>query len=404
MKGRLLAIGIAIASVISLMFVGSLIEVVDASEVVRIQGLSGSVTWYTTPGPKPQMLGKVTRFARRGTIQFHPAEDGDHRLPIKFNDNGAAMLKGQVNYTIPTDEKSLEDLYANFPGEDAIQQRLVRPSLTKSILVTGNLMNSFESYKEKRSMLAQFIEDQMENGTYQTRSVEREVDEETLNSAGEPITVKKRITEIQIVTNPQGQQVRAEAGQLAHYGVAVDGFAIEEIDYSDTVDKQIEGQQAISMGIQTSIAEAKQAIQRAVTSEAQGRANVAQARAQQEIAKTVAVVEAEKLRDVSKLNAEQARFYKDEQILRAEADAGYKRAIMNSDGALAQKLATYEKVQGFWAEAFSKYGGNITPSVVTGGGTGASNTNAMENFMSMLGAKAALDLGLQLGVSHRTPQ
>lgn len=400
MKGRLFAIGIAVAAIMSLFFLGSIIEVVDASEVVRIQGLSGKVTWYTTPGPKPQMLGSVTRLQKRGTIQFHQDDSGDHRLPMKFNDNGGALLKGQVNYTVPIDPTSLEELYANFPGEDALQQRLVRPALTKSVLLTGNLMTSFESYKEKRSMLIQLIEDQMENGTYQTRSVEREVDEETLNTSGEPITVKKKITEVQIVTR-DGQQVRAEQGQLTHYGVQVDGFAIEDIDYNDTVDKQIADQQAITMGIQTSIAEAKQAIQKAVTSEAQGRANVAAARAQQEIAKTVAVVEAEKLRDVAKLDAEQAKFYKDAQILKADADSEYKRRIMNADGALQQKLDTYKEVQGFWANAFSKYQGNITPQVVTGGTTGGGNANALEQLMSLIGAKTAMDLGLSLKVNHQ---
>ena len=59
--------------------------------------------------------------------------------------------------------------------------------------------------------------------------------------------------------------MRAETGQLARFGVRAFNFAIESIDYDATVTDRIKQQQGITMAVQTSIANAKKAIQDAVT-------------------------------------------------------------------------------------------------------------------------------------------
>jgi len=186
-------------------------------------------------------------------------------------------------------------------------------------------------------MLTQLVEDQTQNGVYRTRTVEREVEEETLGPDGQPAKSKKRVTEVEIEKSG-GQAVRAETGQLARFGVRAFNFAIESIDYDATVTDQIKQQQGITMAVQTSIANAKKAIQDAVTAEAQGRANVAATRAAQEIEKTKAVVAGEQARDVAVLKALEAEAYKRERILRADADAEYRRRIMSADNALEQRL------------------------------------------------------------------
>lgn len=113
----------------------------------------------------------------------------------------------------------------------------------------------------------------------------------------------------------------------------------------------------------------------------------------QEVIKAQAVTEAEQRKKVAELDAETALAEKRANILRGEGEGAYKRAVMAGNGALDQKLATYEKVQKYWADAFSAYQGNLVPTYQTGGGT---NTNAGFNFMELMGAKAARDLSLDL--------
>lgn len=381
---------------------GRLVESVDANEIVLIQSVGGTLSWHTTPGIVWQGLGKVTRYSKRGIIRFQPAsEDGamDGRLPLVFNDGGKGVVRGSINYELPLNQKQLNELHSFYPDQESLEQGLVRPALNKSVYLTGTLMTSYESYKEKRSMLIQYVEDQTQNGVYRTRTMTREVDEETIGADGLPRTTKKPVTAVEIETGRDGQPVRNESGQLARFGVKAFNFAIEELDYDRQVQDQLKTQQALAQAVQTSIAKAKQAAQDAVTAEAEGRKNVAQARAEQEITKTQAVVQAEKERDVAKLAAERASYYKQEQILKADADSEYRRRIMQADNALDRRLAAYEKVNQMWATAFQNFQGQLVPSVSMGGG-GANGLGGVQAYMDLLAVKAAKDLGVEMAASH----
>ena len=76
---------------------------------------------------------------------------------------------------------------------------------------------------------------------------------------------------------------------------------------------------------------------------------------------------------------------------------------MSADGALEKKLATYEKVNATWAEAFQNFGGSVVPQIITGAGdsrnVGAGN--AFSNAMEAVGIKALRDLSLDMGLGTR---
>lgn len=401
---RLIRRGISlVASIFALILLlfasSSLIEGVDASEIVLIQSPTGTLTWHTTPGWVWQGFGKVTRYKKRDIIEFQPAAfqgAADERLPIVFNDAGKGVVKGSINYELPLNAKQLTEMHSFYPDQQSLEDGLVRPALNKSVYLTGTMMTSYESYKEKRSMLIQLVEDQTQNGVYRTRTITREVEEETMGPDGQPMKGKKPVTEVEIERNAGGQPVRAENGQLARFGVRAFNFAIESIDYDATVTKQITAQQEITMAVQTSIANAKKAIQDAVTAEAQGRANVATTRANAEVEKTKAVVVAEQARDVANLKAQEAEAYKRERILRADADAEYRRRIMSADNALEQRLDAYKYAVDRMASAIQNHNGPWVPNVVIGGGQGAQQMNAVDMLMNMAVIGQAKQLGLDL--------
>jgi hypothetical protein len=379
---------------------GSLVESVDANEIVLIQSVGGSLNWHTTPGFVWQGFGKVTKYGKRGTIAFQTKEKSysgsDERLPLVFNDGGKGWVQGSINYELPMDSKRLTELHQFYPDQASLEAGLIKPALNKSVYLTGTTMTSYESYKEKRAALIQYVEDQVQNGVFRTKSVTREIPEETIGPDGQPRTVQKPVTAVEIETNAQGQVQRAETGQLSRFGVRAFNFAIEDLGYDTTVTDQIKSQQVLAQAVQTSIAKAKQAIQDAVTAEAEGRANIAQERAKQEITKTQAVVQAEKERDVSKLAAERAGFYKTEQLLKADADSEYRRRIMSADNALGQRLEAYKAVNQMWAQAFANYKGSLVPQIV-GGGDASSGKNGGLDFMQIIGMKAAKDLAVESG-------
>ena len=155
------------------------------------------------------------------------------------------------------------------------------------------------------------------------------------------------------------------------------------------------------MDVQTSIASAKKAEQNAITVAKEGEANAARAKWGQEVIKAQKVTEAEQQKEVARLNKEAAGFKKQEQILLGQGEAERKKLVMNANGALDAKLEAYVQTQKIWAEALSKYGGNIVPSTVLGN-SGYAGGNAFNQFMEMITAKTAKDFSLDMSNEGKT--
>lgn len=391
------AVALAVFVLISL---GQLVEVVDASEIVLIQSVGGDLTWHTTPGPVWQGFGKVTRYNKRGMVTFKgqrnpdgswSAED-DLRLKMSFNDGGEAMIDGSINYEMPGDVKLLTALHSNYPSQDLLEQGLIQPALNKTIFLTGQLMSSQESYQERRSQIVQYVEDQVQRGVYLTSSAIREVEDA---SGG------KRQTRVAEIVNDASGARRAETGQLERFGVRAYNFAIEDLDYSGVVDKQIADQQALTGAVQTAIARAREAAQDELTAKARGSAAVAQAEAEQQAKNATLVQEAEGRRQVAERDRQAADQERQATILRAQGDAEARRLAVAADNALDRRLQAMERINQTWAQAFAGYQGAMVPTVSLGG-NGANGTamSGMEGLMTMMMAQMAQQLGVNLNTGR----
>ena len=172
------------------------------------------------------------------------------------------------------------------------------------------------------------------------------------------------------------------------------------------------------------IAEAKTAEQDAITIEQKGIAAAAQAKWEQEAIKakettaaekdlavrtlqaqavqTNAVIQAEQQLEVATLDAQAAEQSKKAAVLRGEGDAQAATLRMQANGALEQKLAAYVQVNQAYAEAIAKYQGNWVPQTVFGGSGGtASNGNGANDLVTLLTAKTARDLSLDLSTTPK---
>jgi hypothetical protein len=150
------------------------------------------------------------------------------------------------------------------------------------------------------------------------------------------------------------------------------------------------------MEVQTAMAEARKAEQRAITSEKEGQANAAKAKWEQEVVKAKAVTEAEQQREVAKLNMQAAEFTKKEQILLGEGEGARKRAVMQADGALERKLAAWIEVNKAYAAELGKQ--RWVPEIQMGGSTpGQGGANAA-GLIELLLAKTARELSLDVAV------
>lgn len=358
---------------------------VNNHEVVALTYVNGAVEFYTQPGIYGQWLGHAQTFEKRKKYDF--------KERVQFNDGGYAEIEGSVQYNIPLDTKTLKGMYSYYPTPYQIESGLIETNLKKAIILTGRTMSSKESYAERRGDLLSYMEDQLKHGPYQTKSFTREVTDDL------DTTKKKLITVVEITPDPSapGGLGRSEKGLIEQYNIDTTNFNFT-VKYEDKVEKQIEGLQAQAQKINQSIAEAKQAEQRAITAAKNGEAEAATAKWEQEKVNSRIIAEAQGRVIVADNERQAAALNKQKAVLEGEGEAEKKRLIMNADGALQQKLAAVIEINKLWAAAY-KDGPQTVPTIQSGG---AGNGNGGVNFMDMMGAKAARDLSLDLSVPGRS--
>ena len=329
-----------IALIVLIGYSGQMAEEVNAGEICVIQHpISGQLDVYTSPGTYAQYLGKATHYKRRTQIWFskmkNQGDTADASIKIRFNDGGHAQLSGSVSMELPLDIKSIIELHKSFGSQEAIEHDLVTTVIQKAVYMSGPLMSSKESYAEKRNDLIGYIEDQASHGVYKTNQKEKEaVDVMTSD--------KKIITVVDIVKDTKGDFTRVEKSPIQRYGILLSNLSINSVDYDKSVEAQIKSQQALTMQVQTSIANAKKAEQDAITTEQQGKADAAKAKWAQEVLKAKAVTEAQQMKEVSALNAQTALL--DAQKTRTDADAeSYKNQKLVVAGLSPWDRATFEK-------------------------------------------------------------
>lgn len=382
----------AVLLIIAVSMMGSLVESVDAGEIVVMQDpIDGELHFWKSPGLYYQNFGKTTHYKKSFqfwfTAEHDQGEGRDQSIQVRFNDGGHANISGSLRVDLPLDDDSLQKIHTKFGSQEAIERQLIRTVVEKAIYMSGPLMSSKESYAERRSDLISYIEDQVVSGVYKSE-VEylKEVD---------PLSGKeKTVTKVKLVVGPNGTIARQEPSPLEDFRIRVYALAINKMPYDDTVEKQIQAQQQAVMEVQTAMAEARKAEQKAITAEKEGQANAAKAKWEQEVIKAKAVTEAEQQREVARLNMDAAEFTKKQQILLGEGEAARKRLVMQADGALEKKLAAYTEVMKTFAAEWSKQ--RWVPEIQINGQGG--NGNAATTLLDMLQVKMARDLSLDMSV------
>ena len=353
---------------------------VDANEVTCIQSVGGNLKFCTQPGPTWQGFGKVTRYNKLTTYNF--------QIPVRFNDGGHGTFKGSINFEMPLDIQHLTQLHTKYGSQEAIEKQLVQTVVNKCIYMTGPLMSSKESYAEKRTSLIFYIDDQITHGVYKT--FQHDI------STKDALTGDDKTVTVVDIVQKNGQSERQEEAILTNYGIKTSNFAVTELEYDAAVDNQIKQQQEISMKVQTAIASAKEAEQRAITVAKQGEADAAKAKWEQEVIKAKEVTQAQQQLEVATLNAKAAAQTKQEQILLGEGEGARKKLVMQADGGLDPKLQTLIKINQMWADAFSHFQGNFVPSVMMGEGGKSSNVG---DLVSMMMLKNAQQVGVDMSVA-----
>lgn len=397
--GRLIKLGVGalIALVFGLFFMPKMFEILDAGEIMVIQYPNGKLEAMTEPGFYNQWFGSVTKYPRREQYSFAIAGQSneksvDQSLRISFNDGGSAMISGVVSWEMPKVPEMILRIHKEFHSTEGIDQQLIRPALENALFFSGPLMSSTESSAERRAELLQFINDQLQNGIYLTQRKTKQVTD--------PITGQaKEIVAGDIVTDEKGIIRRVAESPLTSFGIKMFPATVNRIKYDEVVQSQINERQKQITEVQTAIAQAKKAEQRAITVTKEGEASAAEAKWKQEVIKATEVTRAEQEMKVAELNVKTAEAKKTAARLEGEGEGARRAAIMTADGGLDKKIAAYVEVSKAYADAMKN--GKMVSDISMGGGStnGATNASAMIDLLSI---KAAKDLSLDMSVHGST--
>jgi hypothetical protein len=279
-----------------------------------------------------------------------------------------------------------------------LEHKLILPVVRNALRLTANLMTARESYHEKRADYVFWSWDQVQNGLYRTREVTREIED--------PVTGKKmKVAAKEILRTKQGDPIFQE-NPFRGTGITLANFEIKSFVYSEKVRVQIATQQEALMAVATARAEAEKARQVAKTVAEQGKAEVMRVKYEQLKIKEMAVIDAQKEKEVAELHAAKelevaklnrlaARETKEKEIMLGQGEAERKRLVLAADGALKQKLNTYEKVMAEWANAYAR---RPVPTVVMGGGGKGDTDTQTISFSEAVGLLVLDKLGLDLTV------
>lgn len=394
--GRVVAMVLTVLlALVAIIIVPQLFTNVDAKEVVVIQKPSGDLEVITDPGWKWQGMGKITRYSRRDQFSFSSTTDQgkavDESIQTRFNDGGHANISGTINWAMPLSATQVIRLHKDFGSTKAIEQQLMRTAVQKVIYNVGPTMSSTESSAEKRPDIPKFIDDQLANGTYLTKTIQK-VEKDPLSGQDRMINL------VTIAMDEKGQPARESKSQLTEYGLQLQPVAINNISYDEVVEKQIKERQNATTQVQISIAKAKTAEQDKLTIISQGEALAAKAKWEQEVdnAKTIATAQAKVT--IADAAVKEAEAFKKSEILRGEGEAQRKALVMAADGQLDKKLEALVKINAMYATAIQNaQPGAWSPAVVMGGsqGNGGQNASALVDLMT---AKTAKDLGVDMSV------
>ncbi len=405
----ILAVIIGIATTLLMAF-----GINNAGHRTVVQFPTGTLYVKFSPGIYPIWFGTteiykdVITFDYDKTIAEVDSSIDQQGISVRYQDGGTGTVYGKARFTLPEDEITMLHLHKAFRSNRGVAQKLIKSVTEEGMNLTAGLMSSEEAYAEKRSIFTQWSSQQISQGKFQTKL-------ETVSTLDENTgkTVTKHIPVISYGTNGLPIHLTSD---LVDYGIDVNGFQITDWDFEPKTLQQIATKREATMAIITAKANAERAKQDAITAEEQGKANVMMAKYEKEVLKEQAIVDANRAKQVAvitaeqrvevarqhKLEAEQKKLaaveYKQEQILRGEGDGEYKRLVMEADGALQQKLATYQKVMGYFANAIEKQ--KWVPEIQMGGSESGGGDAAMA-LIEMLSIKTAKDLALDLSVKEK---
>lgn len=385
----------------------------------------GTEAVYTTTGWKFHWFGKYTEWHKAisisttsdKTIQGESVSMLRECWNVRMLDKVDGCLSTSVRFRIPDDTDSMLKLAREYRTEDNLTNTMLVPSVNQTMNATAQLMSAEDFFNGGRSTFDVDFDQQMRTGLYQVRRLEKR---QTTSSnhrisnnaakaeAGIPQESEQEETKVVY----EVEKLRDANGQLLirphnflKFNVRVEDAIVTDFQPNKAFVSRLEQVQ------EASSAKAKAREQRMQEEEtrlfvvAKGQREQAEAEAQElkrqivettkaetdkQLALTAASREKEKAvidKEAAQIQLERDRLVAQSKTVLADAEAYQKRAVIQANGALEQKLSAEVAIQKSWAEAFAKRA--VPTTVIGASGAPVGSNTELQQIQQMMTVEMA---------------
>ena len=347
---------------------------------------------------------------------------------LVFLDQVDAEVTATTRFQLPDTEEDFLRLARQFRTPANLLRTELIPAFQETLGATASLITAENYFSGGRNEFNTEFQNQMQNGIYnvrrkeETRNVRRRsgTANASLGTEQEEFGDDQQVVfVVEKILDSTGQPVR-KPQNFNKFGIAVVSARVTNVQPNERFRSRMEQKQdaaaARAVAREQRVQEEEQRLL-AITrgerevAERQAAAKVEQiqltteAETQKQLAVTAANQRRDEAaidRDTAKIRLEQARIDAEAQQVSADAAAYEKKAIIEADNALQQKLDAYVQAQQYWADAFAK---RAVPQQVFGmgggnGGGGVGGTDGdIQNFLNLMTMRAARDLSVDPSIA-----
>jgi regulator of protease activity HflC (stomatin/prohibitin superfamily) len=405
----------------------------EAGFQTHIRTIFGEEKVATEVGYATKWFGRATPWKQAQTVQFMAPANAENMsddfssnvvgYKIVFLGNVDGDVEASTRFRLPQGEQFLK-IAREYRNPDNFVQTALIPAIKETLQSTASLMSADDYFAGARSEFGSEFENQLRQGQYLTKrkEVERKTVRGRNQTAGASVGtgvdgVDDENRRSDFVTeklqDADGKPLRKQQ-QFIGMGVDVVEARITNIDPNPLYKQRM-------VKVQTALADLAVARQDRLKEEeqkllvtARGEKQVEEKRQETlrdqieqttkaQTAKQLAIINATREQEsaqIAKLTSDEllqkARIDAQATKTLADAEAYAKKAVIEADGALQQKLDALVKINHVWADAASKA---PVPSVMMGGsGDGTGRQTEIGQLMQIMAAKAAKDLSVDMSV------
>lgn len=286
---------------------------------IKQAAVTGTISIHDEPGMYGKFFGTITTYQISDMNYFSKSDleggsgEAADTIKVRFNDGGTADISGSIKFRLSLKEENQLLLHEDFKSYEKIQSDLIRQVITEALMQTATLMKAEESYSSRRSEFTALAEEQIRRGIFETIAEERIY----TNLEGKEFIERT----VKVKYDNSGTAIVRKISPFVRYNIEILQFVIKDIDFDATIDSLIAKKKEAEQQRIVAQANAEKAKQDAITAEEQGKARIAEARADEEVIKIKAVTQAEKEFAVAQLNRQKAEEDAIANLTKREAEA-----------------------------------------------------------------------------------